>query len=430
MKKEKYNILSYIYQTAMLFGFTANVAFGPFTTRRLVLLIAIISITYKSGQLKTIFKELSFFRLRSSFFLFLGLLFLTLFNTVGAVSSEFNKYFTPRELLTLLISIIGIGLWCVLEIKTFDRFAKLVVGVVMMQSIFTFISAVYQPFRIYVAEHFMTESYVNRSMGVIYGYGGRAAGVGIAWSSGSLFLAYGCFLLISLKKKNAISMTLFSVFYAIIASATALMGRTGLIAELILLLYYGVFSGNAKNILSITVAAIFGFSVLSLVLSMYESYAANRMMEWMVEFMDSNRVDEINAGVVDDGFPPFSSDFVFGTGLELGHYKNFHFTADSGYIRSYTSVGVVGMFLYYVGMLNLLLSVLSKRIGKEMKRFIWIGIIILFAVEYKEPFVGMPTFPLILFTSGLLLNMDYTRRKNEDINSGRFVSTTKSSRSI
>lgn len=423
-------ILTFVYQFAMLFGFIANIGIGPITTRRIVLLISIMVLLANLKKLKLAICVINHSKFKISLFLLLGCLFITLFHYVGSTSTYFNKYLDPRELFALVLSIIIIGLWCVIEIKTFERFAKLVVGVVLLQSVFTFISAVYQPFRIYVAEHFMTESYLERSQNIIYGMGGRAAGVGIAWSSGALLLAFGCLLLISLKKKNTVSTTMFSICYAVIVSATALMGRTGLIAEFVFLLYYGISSGKAKNIVALSLTAIISFAVLAQVLSMYENHVAERTMEWIMEFTNSDRVEEINSKVVDDGFPPFSSDFIIGTGLKMGRYKNFRFTSDSGYIRNYTAIGVVGMFFYYVGILYLLLSVMTKRIDKDTRRLIWVGIIILFTVEYKEPFVGMPSFPWILFTMTLLLNIDNISKRNENINSRRFLPTIKSDRGI
>ena len=410
----------------MLFGFISNVPLGPLTTRRAVLLFAFISIISKKNSLKVLFKSIN----RSDFsialsFLFCSL-FLTFFHTAGTTQSDFTDYFEPREIVTLFINILVMGLWCVLEIKSFTRFAGLVVGVMLTQSVFTFVTAVYPPLRIYVAENFMSASYLERAQDTIYGLGGRAAGFGIAWSSGALILAFGCFILIAMKQMNAISTMMFSISFALIISATALMGRTGLIAGLLFLFYYGVSSGRAKNIFAVSLVAIVGFIVLNQVLSMYDAQVAAKTMDWIMEFTNSDRVEEINSKVVDDGFPPLSSDFIFGTGLKHGHFKNYRFTADSGYIHCYTSIGVVGMFFYYVGLLYLFLSVMSKKIEKNMRKLIWVAIVIMFAVEYKEPYIGMGIYPWIIFTTALFLNKNTKLNKNENINSWRFLSESQS----
>ena len=412
MRKSIFKILPFIYQFVMIFGFIANVNFmGPLTSRRIVIFVAVIEIIIRWGEARLLFRP-DFKKMRIALVFLFGCYLITFFHSLGAIHSEFSRYFSPRSLVVMLIGVYALGVWCLLEFKTLERFLKVLVAVIILQSFFTYISAVYQPFRIYVAEHFMSDSYLDRSQNVVYGYGGRAAGVGIAWSMGSLVLAYGCFALVILRRYSYLNTLWFAAFYAIIMGATALMGRTGLVAELALLLYYGVSEGKGisiskvRNVLGLVIVAFLTVFILGKVFSRYEAGVAESTQEWMMAFTDMERVESISNNVVDEGFPPFSLDFVFGTGLMLGQYEQYFFTADSGYIRSYTSVGVVGMFLFYMGVLCLILSTIYKRVPKTSRRLMWVGILILYVVEYKEPFILMTVYVWQLFTIGLFMSRD------------------------
>ena len=426
MKSPFQNSYRIIFQFIMLFGFIANIKIGPITTRRFMMLIALLYLINNWNIVKNLIGLIKP-SIKICLLLLFGCFFIALMHSGGATSSEINKYFSTREVTTLVLGITIMAFWCAVEIKSFDKFAKLIVAVILLQSICTFISAVYQPFRIYVAENFMTESYIERSENIIYGYGGRAAGLGIAWSMGSLVLAYGCFMLIALKLKEEISMLWFGVCYAVILGATALMGRTGLLAELVFLIYYGILGGKVKNMFALMFVAVGSVFVINQVLSMYDAYVAEVTQEWMLQITDEDKVESINGAVVRGGFPDFNKDFIFGTGLQLGHYGVYNFAADSGYIRTYTSIGVVGMVCYYGGVLFLLISTLSKRVSSNMKKLFWVGAAVLYVVEYKEPFIGMTVYAWILFTTGLMLSMDSKyKRINENINSRRLLSSESS----
>ena len=412
MKFSHKNIYKFLYQFLILFGFISNITLGPISSRRIVLLFVLIELIIRWGELKRVFK-VDIHKTRIAILFLLGCLLITFVHSIGArPADEFTKYFTPRSLLVLIINVYALGIWCILEFKNYEGFLKMIVAIMILQSFFTYVSAVYQPFRIFVAEHFMSESYLSRSQNVVYGYGGRAAGVGLAWSMGSIVLAYGCFALVALKWSSYINNLWFAVFYAIILGATALMGRTGLVVELALLLYYGVRDGKGfsiskvRNVLGLVIVALVAIFILGKVFSRYEAGAAEATQEWMMAFTDMKKVESVNNGVVDDGFPPFSADFIFGTGLALGQYKNFFFTSDSGYIRSYTSVGVVGLFFFYIGILYLILSTISKSVPKTTRRLMWVGILILYVVEYKEPFILMAVYVWQLFTMGLFVSRD------------------------
>lgn len=408
------NIIATLYQFAMLFGFIANIQMGFLTTRRVAIFISILVIILKHQKAKLIFKNMKS-TIKTSFILLSVCFFITLFHVSSIVPMPMVQYFEPRDVVTLVVGVLAMGIWSGLEIKSFEKFAQLIVAFVLVQSICTFISAVNQPFRIYVAEHFMDESYVNRSQQVIYGMGGRAAGIGLAWSMGSLVLAFGCMMLIALKMESKIRTIWFGIIYAIVFGATALMGRTGMIVEVLMLLYYGISSKSYRNVFLLTAIAVVSVFVLNQVLSYYDAFMAEITREWILQFMDSDKVGDINNQVSGGGIPDFSSDFIFGTGQILGKYGRYTFDADSGYVRSYTSIGVVGMFCYYIGMFLMLITPIKKGIPKNMRNFLYVGILVLFVVEYKEPYIGMTIFPFIIFSMALLLGENYKVKKYESV---------------
>lgn len=411
MDRSRLSILQHFFQFAMLFGFISKIRLGPFTSMRLVLIIAIITLVLKWNRVKAIiFLGLNRIKLRESLALLAVCLIITF---IHFFSSHVNNssYFEPSELLTVVIGVFIMGLWSAVVIKHSFRFAELVVAVGIVQSISVFICMAVPQFQSFVADHFLYEGFydkVEEAAGI--SKLARTAGIGIAWSSGSLVLAYCSLMLVFLKINNKIHTLTFSIFYALLFGATALMGRSGMILELIFLLYYAVVIHKQKSIFTLFIVAIIGLFVLNRILERLDPLVAEATREWMFDFLNSDAVARTNEGIAKDGFPPLSSEFIFGTGVTYGNYGKYRFYADSGYIKSYTSVGIVGMFCYYVGVLLIILSSVAKVKDKNTKRLLWVGILSLYLMEYKEPFIGMFIYPWMLFTAGLLYVCQYKQK--------------------
>ena len=298
-----------------------------------------------------------------------------------------------------------------------------------MQSISVFISAVNPGFQAFIAEHFLYEGFADKA-DAAFANGmdlARSPGIGIAWSSGSLVLAYCCFALVSLKMEYRISAIWFGTIFALIAGATALMGRSGLLVEIGLLAYFGLSTGKVKGVFSMLLVALIGFFVFNQIMNQLDPIVAEATQRWMFAFLDSDKVGHTNEGILKGGFPEFSSQFIFGTGVTYGRYGNYSFYADSGYIKSYTSIGVVGMVCYYLGFLYLIFSALPKKLPKKKKIFLWVAIAALYIMEYKEPFMGGFIYTWIILSFGLLWNREQRLALYENSDSGRLCAKKQTS---
>lgn len=405
MKKSGFTILPLLYQFGMVFGFVSRMRLGPFTSLRLTLLIALIVIIFKYKEVFKLIKSLNRSKLRVSLLLLGGLLLITLFHSFGSHNIDY-EYFDAADVIIIIVSMLIMGAWAGVTFHSFERFAWILVAVGLVQSLCVFGTAVNPEFKYFITEHFFDERFAEKANSAFMENIARSFGIGIAWSSGSLVLAYCCFALVGLRLEKKINMLWFGVLFAIIAGATAFVGRSGFIVEIGLLLFYGIFTGKVRSIFAVISVVIIGLIVFNKVMSYLNPFVAESTQRWMLGFMDSDKVSHTNEGIIKGGFPEFSSIFIFGTGVEFGQYNGQSFYADSGYIKSYTSIGVVGMICYYIGILYLLISTFPKRQHKMHRFFLWMAIAAIYLVEYKEPFIGMFVYTWMIFVMGLLWNKE------------------------
>lgn len=418
MKKSGIAILPFLYQFAMIFGFVSKIRLGPFTSLRIVLFVAIMVILFRMDEVKRLVRGMKMRKLHLSFFLLFGCFLITLFHAMDAISSN-NTYFTPAEMLTIFISLVVMGLWSGITFKSAGCFCYVLMAVGIVQSISVFMSAVSPGFQAFIADHFLYEGFADKVESASIEDLARSPGIGIAWSSGSLVLAYCCFALVLLKIESKISTLWFGVAYALIMGATSLVGRSGLVVELVLLAYFSLSTGKVKNVLSLLLISLVGLFVFNRVMAQLDPLVAEATQRWMFAFLDSEKVGYTNEGILKGGFPEFSSQFIFGTGVTFGRYENYSFYADSGYIKSYTSIGVVGMVCYYLGILYLIISAVPKSLPKKKKFFLWLALIALYVMEYKEPFIGMFVYPWVIISMSLLWNKEQRLLQYDSTYSGR-----------
>lgn len=403
----------------MVFGFVSKIRLGPFTSFIIVFLVALMVIVFNIGKVKRLLRSLTKSRLYLSLVLLFGCLLITFFHSVTITHNNSYGYFEPTEVITIVTSIIVVGIWAGLTFDSFERFAWILVVVGIIQSLSVFASAINPAFQSFIVDHFLYEGYVDKVGEAKLDDLARSPGIGIAWSSGSLILAYCCFALVGLKIENRINMLLFGVIFSLITGATAFVGRSGLIVELALLLYYGFSSGKVKTIFALLVVAIIGLFIFDQVMSQLDPMVAEATQSWMFGFLDMDKVGNTNEGIIKGGFPKFSGKFIFGTGVAFGQHNGQSFYADSGYIKSYTSIGIIGMICYYIGILCLLISTFPKYFPKKRKLFLWVAIAAIYMMEYKEPFIGMFVYPWVIFVMGLLWNKEQKQALYENSYSGR-----------
>lgn len=405
MKNKSSVILPFLYQFGMVLGFMSRMRLGPFTSLRLTMLIAFIVILYKNKEVVRLIKGINRSKLLISLSLLGGLLLITMFHAFEPHNTNY-EYFEPSKVIIILFSILVMGAWAGVTFDSFERFAWILVAVGVVQSLSVFGSAVNPEFKSFVTGFFFDEAFADKAGDASLEDLARSPGIGIAWSSGSLVLAYCSLALVALKMLNKIRMVWFSLLFALIVGATALVGRSGLIVEIGSLLFFFISSGKIRNLFPLLFIAILGLIVLNQVMSRLDPIIAETTKSWMFGFLESDKVSTTNEGILKGGFPDFSTDFIFGTGVEFGQYNGQSFYADSGYIKSYTSIGVVGMVCYYIGILYFIISTFPKRQHKMHRILLWFAIVVIYLMEYKEPFIEMFVYTWVIFVMGLLWNKE------------------------
>jgi len=249
-------------------------------------------------------------------------------------------------------------------------------------------------------------------------YDWRVIGLGIAGAGGSIYLFMGIvaagFLIISgeLKLKNLI-------FMFIISIAILLVGRTGFYATLILIIYILFCNSNDflksfKNATKIFTFLLLSLLVFFMILFITPNfnfdmlfYTLDRALELFEYGFDSPTLSGINN--VETPIPGLSLETLFGTGVARGLTPSGKlFMSDSGYIQRYASLGFIVAIVSYVSFAIFIMQ-LTKNIDRLKRRYIYFCLLLLFVIEYKEPFMYMLAYPFTLVMLSII-----TKREAEN----------------
>lgn len=407
-------LVRYLYLWVVLFLFTTELPLlAGLTSRRLAALIAIISLFIKSKQVKQVWKYLDSRRVRS----FFTLIFLVaLISVVHYLSRDYSNplatYSEPWFFLYIILYVLVFSLFCAVEFKSLKEFVLVIVGVYLFQTLVVMGGVINPAFRTYIYESFNNIGGDDRFSKTVE-EGTRLMGINLAGATGSINMSTAALSLVILKLTNKIQTLWFWILYAIIMLGTVFVGRTGILVEMGLLLPLVLFAKDKiKTLTQISVFIILLVGVLMFVLSTLDPVISDFLWEWMTEsFRASNRA-EVNEGVLKGGLPPFTIDFIFGTGMDTGYSANgVVYDTDSGLIRTYMAYGIVGFVFYYLAMFKLLMSPKLKAVSRDILLFFYVCVAFAFLIEYKEPFMMKYIFPWSIVTCKLLYLKDSNAKR-------------------
>jgi len=330
-----------------------------------------------------------------------GVVFRSFF-PLGSVVTEFKWHY----IVVNIFSVIVMPLFILYIFKGLREFCSIYSNVMVFQSIIIIAGIFFKPVReIFI--HLIIDPYKSSSTGYdsyynMYMDGLRGFGIGIKEASGSVIMLSSLVLLIYNVKKGLISRKIFFIKYFIILTATLFVGRTGLYFGIIILLLYlfqELWSGNKKKKTSISasivLATVFFYIAYKLAANYYPEIVI-RYTNWVTRnlriFDKTNTVSIIN----DMSVPKLTWETFWGTNIMRGITVNGTvINNDQGYVKMYASLGLFGSFFYYLSYLNLwLFLLLRKKISKW--KYLIICIIILFIIEWKEPFIQAGSYPFVL----------------------------------
>ena len=115
-------------------------------------------------------------------------------------------------------------------------------------------------------------------------------------------------------------------------------------------------------------------------------------------FGEKNGGATINA-IQNMSHPELTVETLFGTSVTRGvSYNGTVFNNDSGYWQKYFALGLIGALFYYMGYLTLFLGTIKRLNTTKHRSFFLFCVIMLFIMEYKEPFIGYGIYPMMIMT--------------------------------
>lgn len=240
----------------------------------------------------------------------------------------------------------------------------------------------------------------------------RIIGLGIAGAGGSVYLFTGLMSAgyLYLKKQLRLKDSLAAM---IIIVSIVLVGRTGLYCVIALFVFFAVRNMLFVNKIKIkdlkivvgiiVVIIILGFIVgqLNIINKALFSYTINRAFE----LFSSSGMDIVNYLT---SIPPLTMETIVGTGITRGTTSSgLYFWNDNGYVQRYGAMGLIACIISYLSYIYLVIMT-SKKLPKSEKSYIIFCLLLLYIIEYKEPFIYMLAYPYVLIMIARLC------KKNEE----------------
>jgi hypothetical protein len=186
---------------------------------------------------------------------------------------------------------------------------------------------------------------------------------------------------------------------AILLSAV-LIGRMGLFISLFFLLYCIIFISNTTQKIIFLLLSFYFFKIdfessFIHLTENVEGFKSEWFITWIEEafnFRKNSTLEELNTMYV----PPITVETIFGTGRvksESG-FGNASMN-DSGYIQTYYSLGLIMSAVFY---LTYFCLSFFRWLNSKRNPLILIFLIIVFLIEYKEPFIFKYSLPFLLTT--------------------------------
>lgn len=352
------------------------------SSRKIVLFGLIIYFFINKQFIKIDKKFLVFFLI----IIFLGIyIFLILFtsNTFSHENSILSRY--------IYFVLYGlIGSYLIMNIfNSLDTFLNCVKYAGVYQSFIIFCIFSFEAVREFCNNNFINEGNISFLRATDRGTGLGAEG---AYLTILLFLSIICCIYFILKKVNIINNIL---VICILSVASFIVGRTGLYATILIIMYFVVKEIFTKHNLTIKTIIIFLVSIVliifSIILVLKLSQSNERIEKIIRVFSGILNFEEGDRSInmlKQMEIPQFNVNFLFGYGIYRGIINGINFQNDMGYIQSYFSMGIIGSVVFYGYILYYLKYCLRKirSTDKNIYLLLRLLLLVLIVIEIKEPF--------------------------------------------
>lgn len=374
------------------FLFQFRVGFG-LTTTRMAVLYAIFYLLCHNRYVNK-FMANRFFMLSG---IMLAVVFVQIFMNYQFMDLEFlNRQdnillIYPRYIVYVVLYVYVVAMYYTKRFKTVENFGKAYLGAIFIQIIAIYLAAMSENVRVFLFTNTVTDHNTEDMLEAVK-MGSRICGIGMMAAGGSLVLATGCMLLLFLVVQGKLSNKCFLISYGLIAGATMLIGRTGFYFEVIMLLVYLVLYKNPNKYIGVVALVMLcagGLVVFSLNTGM--DWMLSYYKKWIGEILNPDMFYNTFKGILGHGqtkYNTFSKNAWIGSNILRGNMpQGGQMVADSGYLRMFNSIGIIGCVMYYGSFLYTFVY-LYKRIRERNIKIIYaLFILFSFIIEFKEPFM-------------------------------------------
>ena len=378
-------LIFYIFQFFVFFCFLLKLPlFAGITARNLSLAVAIVTLCLRARELKQIFKLINKNTNIAVIYLFIICTIICICS-LPVIRIGSTQYMEPWFFFYEYANVMVFMLYTVIVFRDVSEFLKIYIPIFLVQAIAIFMAVVNSSVRLCLYSNFYVGD--DRFARTIE-EGTRIVGIGVYASSGSIICSTICLFLVYAVLKDKINSYLFILLYLIMILMTIFIGRTGVLVEILVLAYYFIAGRlSLKKILFIVLPLIIVPIMIVSLVSYMDVSGADVLLEWAFGFLDKEQIQG-TASVVAYKFPDFDEHMIFGTGVLRGTtaYGTFVWS-DSGYVKTYCAIGIVGAFLYYFAYLKLFSIPRFKNAPKIIYRYVLLVISIAFIIEYKEPYM-------------------------------------------
>lgn len=378
-------LIEHIFLFLILFFFLFELpVISGTTTRRLAIAISLIYLLFRLKK-KDYRNCINSSRI-ILFTIFLSVAALILcVNQINVIKNVNYVYLEFHYFLYIYLYILIFSIFCLTAFRDINHFSIVYIVILLIQSIIIFYSLLNDEFRMSLYEHYYAGD--DRFEQTV-AKGTRIIGIGLHSSMGSVILSTGTFLLVLQKLNNRIGNLLFIISFLTISFSTALIGRTGLLMVVISFCFYIIYEKNKiHKSINITLLILLTFGIVSYILTVLDPVVAEILSNWITNAFRSEYQNEVASYIFNQGSPPLGVETILGTGVIRGYTPSGSIVnSDSGYLKYYSGIGVVGSFFYYYSLCLLLRSPKISMLKKFEKRLVLLLILTAFIIEYKEPY--------------------------------------------
>lgn len=237
---------------------------------------------------------------------------------------------------------------------------------------------------------------------------GGGAQLSVTQSIGAL-LVYLTIIRRNLKFRGHV---IYGIFLALIFLSIFLTGRTGMIGFAIFsigFLFVASFRDKIRLAIVLIAITLFAGVGISLMAGSHSHYFSSiaKTADWQSELIRPTSSETISA-LAKMNVPPLSAETIVGTGTVSNSDGSNSSGSDLGYIQTYYALGLVATVLFYGLLLTFFVKELYFIRKKREGVLIYLGVIMMFFYEYKEPFIFKYNFCIVLLA--LTFAFIYQRR--------------------